>query len=31
MMDLTDIENDEYKKAVECHICLKPFDDPQKN
>lgn len=31
MTKLTDEEKREYNEATECHICMKPFDDPAHN
>ena len=29
MTELTDAEKREHEAAESCHICLKPFDDPE--
>ena len=31
MIPLTEVLQREYSEAIECHICLKPFDDPVNN
>ena len=31
MAELTDVLQREHNEATQCHICFKPFDDPQNN
>ena len=31
MTELTDVLQREHNEAAQCHICFKPFDDPQNN
>ena len=31
MIPLTDVLQHEYDEATQCHICMKPFDDPENN
>ena len=31
MIPLTEVLQREYEEASTCHICMKPFDDPEKN
>ena len=31
MIPMTEVLKREYEEASTCHICMKPFDDPEKN